>query len=115
MKNTPALMEIMESVHEVIAERREKGDPEKSYVAKLISKGRKKMCEKVGEEAFELVIDAVDGKRKRTISESADLLFHLLVLWEDMGISPKDVAKELSKRKGVPGHVLRKRPRVEEE
>ncbi len=99
------LGEMLDGIYEVVKQRRKHGDPDSSYVAGLIHKGRKKMCEKVGEEAFELVIDAVDGKRKRTISESADLLFHLLVLWEDMKITPSDVAEKLAERKGVSGNV----------
>lgn len=87
---------------QVIKSRR-KADPKSSYAAKLFDKGREKIAQKVGEEAVEVVIDAIAKKRKGVISESADLLFHLLVLWAEMGVSPEEVVKELEKRKGTSG------------
>ena len=76
-------------------------EPEESYVAKLFAKGRKKIAQKVGEEAVEVVIDAVDNKKDATILESADLVFHLLALWVSMGITPQDVFEELSRRRRI--------------
>ncbi|MCE3231875.1 MAG: phosphoribosyl-ATP diphosphatase [Rickettsiaceae bacterium] len=93
---------IIEQLYQTIKERK-KANPEESYVAKLFTKGRGKIAQKVGEEAVETVIDAVAGNKKGAVSESADLLFHLLVLWADMGIKPESVYKELEKRKGVSG------------
>jgi phosphoribosyl-ATP pyrophosphohydrolase len=93
---------VLEELFEVIKSRK-KADPEESYVAKLFSKGRAKIAQKLGEEAVETIIDAVADNKKETICESADLLFHLLVLWADMGIKPESVFKELEKRKGVSG------------
>lgn len=78
-------------------------DPKESYVANLFNKGRTKMAQKVGEEAVELVIEAAKNDPKKTISESADLLFHLLVLWEEMGVSLQDVLQVLEKREGLSG------------
>lgn len=73
-------------------------DPDSSYTAKLFCKGRAKIAQKVGEEAVETVIDAVANNKKETISESADLLFHLMVLWADMKITPGDVIHEMHSR-----------------
>jgi phosphoribosyl-ATP pyrophosphohydrolase len=61
------------------------------------------MCQKVGEEAAEVIIDAVADKKDGAISESADLLFHLTVLWSEMGIRPEEVFQKLEKRQGVSG------------
>jgi phosphoribosyl-ATP pyrophosphohydrolase len=78
-------------------------NPEKSYCAKLFKKGRHKITQKLGEEAVETIIEAVANNKKETIEESADLLFHLLVLWADMGIKPEKVMYELEKRKDISG------------
>lgn len=86
----------------VIASRKG-GDPEKSYTAKMFAKGRPKIAQKVGEEAVETVIAALAQGKAETVSESADLLYHLLVLWADMGIKPADVWSELAKRSGISG------------
>ena len=85
-----------------IRERRA-SDPTTSYVAKLTAQGRAKMAQKLGEEAVETVIAAVSDVRDATISEAADLLFHLLVLLADMGISVADVEAELARREGQSG------------
>ena len=78
--------------------------PESSYVASLYHKGTAKIAEKVGEEAVEAVIEAVRGDKEALQNESADLLFHLMVLWADQGIAPKDVLDVLEGRMGVSGH-----------
>ncbi len=69
--------------------------PENSYTTKLFIKGVKTIAKKVGEEAAETIIEAVDGNRSRFIYETSDLLFHLLVLCEQMGVSLPDLEKEL--------------------
>lgn len=94
--------EILDRLERVIASRRG-GDADKSYVAKLFKKGRKKIAQKVGEEAVEAALAAVQGDRGEVISESADLLFHLMILWADMDISPDDIFEELSRREGISG------------
>ncbi len=88
---------------------RKGADPESSYTAKLFAKGTHKIAQKVGEEAVETVIEAVRGKKQRLAAESADLLYHLLVLWADGGVSPDEVWAELARREGLPGsaHVGR--------
>lgn len=82
---------------------RKGADPEQSYVAKLMSKGVAKIAKKVGEEGVETAIAAVEANKDATVRESADLLFHLMILWATMNITPEDVMKELERREGVSG------------
>ncbi len=77
--------------------------PEESYVAKLNSKGLAKIAQKVGEEAVETVIAAMSGTREELVSESADLLMHLIVLLQKQGVSLEEVMAELDRREGVSG------------
>jgi phosphoribosyl-ATP pyrophosphohydrolase len=86
-----------------VVQSRKKADPETSYAARLYRRGRLKICQKLGEEAVETVIAALAESKKATISESADMLFHLTVLWAEMGIKPQDVMKELEGRMGKSG------------
>lgn len=79
------------------------GDPAASYVAKLNAAGRAKIAQKLGEEAVETVIAAMAGDAKAVTAEAADLLFHLLVLLADMGLSLDDVLAELDRREGQSG------------
>ncbi len=69
--------------------------PENSYTTRLFIKGVKKIAQKVGEEAVESAIEAVDGNRKRFIYEASDLMYHYLVLLEQMGCDISDIEKEL--------------------
>ncbi|WP_313808519.1 phosphoribosyl-ATP diphosphatase [Sphingobium sp.] len=85
-----------------IRQRRD-SDPSQSYVAKLTARGRAKIAQKVGEEAVETVIAAMASDRDGAIGESADLLFHLLVLLADLDISLDEVLDELDRREGVSG------------
>lgn len=94
--------EILEKLAAVIESRKNSGT-DNSYVASLFSKGRKKIAQKVGEEAVELCIAAAHNDREEAVSESADLLFHMMVLWSDMDIKPEDVYEELMRREGVSG------------
>ena len=96
------LYHTLEDLSDVIASRRD-ASPNKSYVAKLFAKGRKKIAQKVGEEGVEVAMAAVMNDREEIIAESSDLLFHLLVLWEHAGVKPKEVAQELQKREGLSG------------
>ena len=84
-------------LEDIIALRR-KVSPEESYVAKLFSKGLNSIAQKVGEEAIELVIEAKDNNRELFLNESADLLFHYLVLLNAKGHSLQDVVEVLKKR-----------------
>jgi phosphoribosyl-ATP pyrophosphohydrolase len=82
---------------------RKGGDPSQSYVASLFTKGREKIAQKVGEEATETVIAALGNDPDQLIGEAADLLFHMLILLVDAGISPDDVLAELERREGLSG------------
>ena len=92
----------LDELHALINERRG-GDPATSYVAKSFAKGRTKLAQKVGEEATETVIAAVSADRAALVAESADLLFHLAMLWADAGIAPADVLDALEARRGTSG------------
>lgn len=87
-------------------------DPETSWTAKLFSQGRSRIVQKVGEESLEVSIAALTEGPDELAAESADLLYHLLVLWADVGISPSDVWAELAKREGQSG-IEEKRARGE--
>ena len=78
-------------------------DPENSYTAKLFSRGRSKIAQKLGEEAVETVIAALAESPDRVVGESADLLYHLLVLWAECEIEPYQVWNELESRIGTSG------------
>jgi phosphoribosyl-ATP pyrophosphohydrolase len=78
-------------------------DPSSSYVAKLTAKGRAKIAQKLGEEAVETVIAATSGDDTTIVPEAADLIFHLLVLLADAGLSLDDVRAELARREGLSG------------
>ncbi|NQU55819.1 MAG: phosphoribosyl-ATP diphosphatase [Rhodospirillales bacterium] len=78
-------------------------DPDTSYTAKLFTQGRGEIARKVGEEATETIVASLDETDEKVISESADLLYHLLVLWADVGIAPAHVWAELARREGTSG------------
>ena len=82
---------------------RKGADPKTSYSAKLFAKGIDKCAQKLGEEAVETVIAAVGGKKAEIAEESADLLYHLLVVWAASGVAPADVYKVLKTREGRSG------------
>ncbi len=86
-----------------VVEARKEASAETSYVASLYAKGTKKIAQKVGEEAVETAIAAVAEGKEAVIAESADLLFHLLILWADSGVSPEDVLFEMQRREGTSG------------
>lgn len=94
--------EVLERLFETILERRT-ADPETSYTAKLFRRGRAKIAQKLGEEAVEAVIEAMRDDRDKLAEESADLLYHLLLLWADAGLNPADVWQVLAAREGVSG------------
>jgi phosphoribosyl-ATP pyrophosphohydrolase len=94
--------DILDTLERVIRERRG-ADPATSYVAKLTAKGRAKMAQKLGEEAVEAAIAAVQDDREGLTGEAADLMFHLLILLADTGLTLDDVRAELARREGVSG------------
>jgi phosphoribosyl-ATP pyrophosphohydrolase len=93
---------ILDALYEVVLSRKG-ADPARSHTAALYAKGRGKIAQKVGEEAVETVIEAVAGNRPAIISESADLLYHLSVLWADADIRPQEVYALLQERFGISG------------
>ena len=88
---------FLTALEEVIRSRRENA-PENSYVASLFSKGINKIAQKVGEEAVEVVIESKDDSEELFLNESADLLFHYLILLQAKGYSLSDVVDILKKR-----------------
>lgn len=82
---------------------RRNGDPSESYVASLFAKGRKKIAEKVGEEATETIIAALCETPEKLTSEAADLVFHLAILLAESNLSLDDVLNELERRDGISG------------
>jgi phosphoribosyl-ATP pyrophosphohydrolase len=104
----------LDRLYEAILNRRS-ADPETSYTAKLFRRGRAKIAQKLGEEAIETVIEAMGGDKAKLAEESADLLYHLLVLWADAGLRPEDVYGVLAAREGTSGiaeKVSRKKGKV---
>jgi phosphoribosyl-ATP pyrophosphohydrolase len=84
-------------------EARRGASPDSSYTAKLLADGPEAVARKLGEESLEAVIEAVKGDKAALSRESADVLYHLLVLWAAAGLSPDDIAAELARREGVSG------------
>lgn len=80
------------------------GDAESSYTKSLLDRGPTGVARKFGEEAVELVIAAVEGDLKPVVGETADVLYHLLVLIESLGVSFSDVLDELERRTAQSGH-----------
>jgi len=89
---------FLSQLEEVIKSRKENADSETSYVASLFKKGINKIAQKVGEEAVETVIEAMDNKDDLFLYESADLLFHYLILLQAKGLTLGDIVKELKGR-----------------
>ena len=102
-----ALGEALERLWRVIESRRG-ADPDTSYTAKLFARGTAKIAQKLGEEAVEAVIEGVRGDPAALIGESADVLYHLFVLWAACGVTPADVAAELARREGTSGIAEKK-------
>ncbi len=90
---------VLDRLHAVVAARKG-ADPETSYTARLYAKGRAKIAQKVGEEAVETVIEAMRDDPVALARESADLLYHLTVLWADCGLDPEAVYAVLEERAG---------------
>lgn len=103
---------ILERLFETIVSRKT-ADPTTSYTAKLFSRGRTRIAQKVGEEAVETVIAASTNDTAHIVTESADLLYHLLVLWADAGIRPEQVWQTLESREGISG-IAEKNSRTKE-
>ncbi len=105
MAKTPQVPQdgaVLDRLFSVVESRRD-GDPGQSYTARLLSEGRGKICSKLGEEAMETAVAALDETPGNVVRESADLLYHLLVLWAETGVAPAQVWEELASREGVSG------------
>lgn len=94
--------DFFNTLEAVIASRRG-GDPSMSYTASLFGKGRAKIAQKVGEEAVETVIAALAGDRAALTAEATDLMFHLMVLLADAGLTLDDIRAEMRRREGTSG------------
>ena len=92
------LQNILNELYEVVLERREH-PKEGSYTCYLWEKGLDKILKKVGEEAAEVIIGAKNCNKDEVVYESADLIYHLLVLWAQQGVKPDDVLEELKRRR----------------
>jgi len=95
-------MDILAKLEGTLRERKD-ADPSDSYVASLYAKGDRKIAQKVGEEAVETAMAVAADDNGEIIKESADLLFHLMVLLEARGLSLADVISELALREGLSG------------
>ena len=97
-----ASSEVLDRLWDVIESRRT-ADPALSHSARLLSRGTAKIAQKFGEEAVECLIEAVGGNPDALVAESADVLYHLLVVWVNAGVRPDQVWTELQRREGVSG------------
>ncbi len=88
---------------ESVIRSRQGADPTTSYTARLFAAGRAKIAQKVGEEAVETVIASLGDDKPALIGEATDLMFHLLVLLADAGLSLDDIRAEMARREGVSG------------
>jgi phosphoribosyl-ATP pyrophosphohydrolase len=96
------MSEALDKLFATIAARKD-ADPGTSYTAKLLAAGVEKCAKKFGEEATEAVIAAIQKDKTELAKESADVLYHLLVLWAASGITPQDVYAVLQSREGQSG------------
>ncbi|PRD44505.1 phosphoribosyl-ATP diphosphatase [Phyllobacterium phragmitis] len=92
----------LKDLERIVAERAAATDGS-SYTASLIAKGIGKASQKLGEEAVETVIAAVSGDKKGVVTESADLLYHLMVVWKISGVDLSTVLAELERRTAQSG------------
>jgi len=94
---------VLDKLWQTVEQRRVAGDIVSSHSARLMARGTAKVAQKFGEEAVECVIEATIGNRAATVLESADVLYHLMVIWVDAGIRPEEVWAELARRQGISG------------
>ena len=95
-------VEVLVRLFETI-EKRSMDDPSQSYTAQLLSEGKEKCIAKLKEESLETVEAAEKEEISQIIYESADLIYHLLVLWKKFGLTPDQIYEELEKREGKAG------------
>jgi phosphoribosyl-ATP pyrophosphohydrolase len=102
--------EVLDRLFSVVMQRRD-ADPAVSHSARLLSRGIAKVAQKFGEEAVECLIEAVAANREALVAESADVLYHLIVLWVASGVDAEQIWAELRRREGVSG-IAEKASRV---
>ena len=95
--------DILEAIYQIIQDRKQLGDGEKSYVKSLFDKGLDKILSKIGEEATEVAVAGKGGDPEEVVSEVADLLFHVLVLLGYYDLPPEKIYEELRRRFGMSG------------
>lgn len=95
--------DILEAVYQIVLERKQMADGEKSYVKSLFDKGLDKILTKIGEEATETAIAGKGGDKDEVVYEIADLYFHTLVLMGYYEIEPQKIYDELGRRFGMSG------------
>lgn len=93
---------VLDALHRTVASRKG-ASTATSHSARLLARGTAKVAQKLGEEAVETVIEATRGNRAALVCESADLLYHLIVVWVDAGVQPAEVWDELRRRQGRSG------------
>ena len=98
----PGLYETLERIAATI-EARKGGDPQSSYVAKLLAGPEDALLKKIGEEATETVLAAKGGERLQLVRETADLWFHSMIVLARHGLGPGDVLAEMHRREGISG------------
>ncbi len=103
-KTTAPAGEILTRLYDTILSRKGAGGAQ-SYTASLFAGGPELICRKVGEEAIEVTVEGLKGDRPALTRESADLIYHLMVLWAEAGVRPDQVWAELARREGVSGHA----------
>ncbi len=102
MTDNATTIYFLEELYETIVSRKG-GNPEESYTAKIFEEGLGKSAQKIGEEATEVIVAALRETPSHVVSESADLIYHLLVLWAALEIKPADVIEELKSRASASG------------
>ncbi|MFK5926306.1 MAG: phosphoribosyl-ATP diphosphatase [Desulfuromusa sp.] len=95
--------DILETIYQIIQERKQLGDGEKSYVKSLFDKGLDKILSKIGEEATETAVAGKGGDPEEVVYEVADLFFHVLILLGYYDLPPEKIYAELRRRFGVSG------------
>ena len=93
---------VLERLYRTIASRR-RGDPARSYTARLFADGTESIAKKLAEEGVEAALAAAAGDRKALVRESADVIYHLMVAWANARVAPRAVYAELARREGTSG------------
>ena len=94
--------EILDRLYETVLARKN-APADSSYTASLYAKGSKKISQKVGEEGVELALAGALSDRAEIVTESADLIYHMFVMWANADIKPEEIYAELAKREGLSG------------